>query len=177
MTLLAAPANRIGLTLCLCLALIAGLMRQPVPATAGPGSPSFASMAANMLSAMNSERAKHGLAPLRMDSRLILSAHRHNLWMARANQVSHQLPGELVFSARITKAGYTWRAAAENIGRTPSATMLGLYAQQRAMYNEVAPNDGHRVNILSRTYRQAGIDIYIDPPTRNLWFTQDLALA
>jgi hypothetical protein len=45
------------------------------------------------------------------------------------------------------------------------------------MYNEVAPNDAHRVNILSTTYREVGIDIYMDNVHHKLWMTQDFGLA
>jgi uncharacterized protein YkwD len=176
MTPPATPAKKITLTLALCLALIASLLSHPAPAAATTATTTTA-MATNMLNAMNSERARNRLPALQMNTELILSAHRHNLTMARANTMSHQLPGELDFSNRITKAGYTWQAAGENIGWSSSYTMTSLYDLQRSMYNEKAPNNGHRTNILSHTYRQAGIDIYLDPTTHKLWFTQDLAKA
>ena len=44
------------------------------------------------------------------------------------------------------------------------------------MYNEVPPNDGHRVNILSHTFRQVGIDVYYDARHHKLWFTQDFGV-
>jgi uncharacterized protein YkwD len=177
MTLLSTPAKRIGLLLCLCLAMIASLTLQPQHANAATAQPSTTTMATNMLKAMNSERHAHHLPALTMNSHLITSAHRHDLTMARANSMSHQLPGEAVFSSRITKAGYIWRAAGENIGWTSPQTMNGLYGLQRTMYNEKAPDNGHRLNILSKTFHQVGINIYLDPSTHKLWFTQDFGLA
>ena len=44
------------------------------------------------------------------------------------------------------------------------------------MYNEVAPYDGHRLNILNRHYRDVGIDIYMDAAHHKMWLTQDFGL-
>ena len=48
-----------------------------------------------------------------------------------------------------------------------------MLALEKQMYHEVAPNDGHRVNILSRTFTQVGIDVYYDARHHKIWFTQD----
>jgi uncharacterized protein YkwD len=132
-----------------------------------------ASYARAMLGLLNQERRAHGRRPLTMAWRLRESAHRHNLRMARANVMSHQLPGEAFFATRISNTGYRWRAAGENIGWTSSLTSPGLMALEKQMYHEVPPNDGHRVNILSRTFKQVGIDVYYDARHQKLWFTQD----
>jgi uncharacterized protein YkwD len=131
------------------------------------------SFARTMLGLLNKERRAHGRRPLTMASKLRLSAHRHNLRMARDNEMSHQLPGEAFFATRITNAGYHWRAAGENIGWNSELTLRGLLNLEREMYHEVPPNDGHRVNILSRTFRQVGIDVYYDKAHHKIWFTQD----
>src|SRR5690348_8474672 len=51
---------------------------------------------------LNAERALHGLRPLSMAPGLRLSARRHNVTMARFNEMSHQLPGEPVFTTRMS---------------------------------------------------------------------------
>lgn len=132
-----------------------------------------ASYARSMLALLNQERRAHGRAPLTIAWRLNVSAHRHNLRMAGANVMSHQLPGEPFFATRITNAGYRWRAAGENIGWNSNLTSAGILALEKEMYREVPPNDGHRVNILSPTFKQVGIDVYYDARHRKLWFTQD----
>ena len=128
-----------------------------------------------MLVLLNQERHAHNLRPLAMDSRLRLSAHRHNLRMAKADEMSHQLPNEPYFGRRISNTGYRWTAAGENIGWNGLLTKSGVLALERLMYHEVAPNDGHRRNILSTGYRQVGIDVYYDAKHHKLWFTQDFA--
>jgi uncharacterized protein YkwD len=135
-----------------------------------------AAYARTMLGLLNQERRAHGQLPIKMSWRLRISAHRHNLRMAAANTMSHQLPGEAFFATRISQTGYRWRAAGENIGWNSDISSRGLLALERAMYNEVPPNDGHRVNILSHTFRQVGIDVYYDARHHKLWFTQDFGV-
>lgn len=129
------------------------------------------------LSLLNSERAANHLPGLQMSSALISSARRHNLTMAAANTLSHQLPGEPVFSTRISQAGVAWHSAAENIGWTTNRSTAGAQSLESAMYAEVAPNDGHRLNILSTSVRYVGIDVYFDAAHGKLWLTEDFADA
>jgi uncharacterized protein YkwD len=162
----------------LALALAASALLAPREAAAAAPHPRIASKAMfnyskAMLGLLNQERHSHGLRPLTMNWRLRLSAHRHNLRMAKANVMSHQLPNEPFFATRISNAGYKWRAAGENIGWNSATTKSGLLALEREMYNEVPPNDGHRVNILSKSFRQVGIDVYSDQKHHKIWFTQD----
>ena len=128
-----------------------------------------------VLSIMNTERAAHHLPALGMSTALISSAHRHNLWMAQDNTLSHQLPGEPYFGTRISQAGVQWHAAAENIGWTTNRTTSGADGLETAMYNETPPNDGHRLNILSTAVHYVGVDVYIDARTGKLWLTEDFA--
>lgn len=136
-----------------------------------------ASVAAEMLKTLNAERAAHGRAALRMNSLLIRSAHNHNLKMAAANSMSHLLSGEPGFLSRLLQVGYRPRAAGENIAWNSDRSLAGVLYLQRVMYNEVPPNDAHRVNILSTTYRDVGIDVYQDSAHHKVWITQDFGLA
>jgi uncharacterized protein YkwD len=130
--------------------------------------------AARMLSLMNSERRDHGRRPLHMNSRLIESAHRHNVAMAKVNTMSHQLPGEANFAVRISRTGYRWCWAGENVGWNSDMSLRGLYALQIEMIHERPPGEvGHRLNILSRNFREVGIDVYFDLRHHKVWFTQD----
>jgi uncharacterized protein YkwD len=131
--------------------------------------------ATGVLHMLNAERAAHYLPALGSSSALVSSAHLHNVTMAQANLLSHQLPGEAVFSTRIDRAGVFWHSAAENVGWTTDRTTAGAEGLQSAMYNETAPNDGHRLNILSASVRFVGIDVLIDARTGKLWLTEDFA--
>ena len=154
----------------------------PAPASPAPASTSPVGVAAAaaklspmekaMFSQLNAQRAQHGLAPLTSNVLLARAARAHNLRMSAAQTLSHQLPGEASFDQRITAQGYVWRAVAENVGYTTNTTTTGPTAIQKAFYNEVAPNDGHRRNILSTATTQVGISVYVDTRGK-LWVTQD----
>lgn len=110
---------------------------------------------------------------LRMNAALCRSARRHDIAMARANRMSHQLPGERPFTARIARAGYKWRTAGENVGWNGLVSRRGAVQLELLMYREKPPNDGHRRNILNRGFRNAGVDIYVDAVHHKLWLTTD----
>jgi uncharacterized protein YkwD len=122
---------------------------------------------------INKERAMHGLRPLRMAPGLRLSSRRHNVTMARFNEMSHQLPGEPVFTKRISNAGYNWSWAGENIAWNSVMTQSGVALLEQLMYNEKPPNDEHRLNILSTHYRNVGVDVYMDHENHKVWLTTD----
>jgi uncharacterized protein YkwD len=128
-----------------------------------------------VLAVMNAQRAAHHLPAVHLDHRLRLAARYHNLAMARTDQMSHQLPGEADFARRISRQGYPWRYAGENIGWNGLVSKRGVVTLQKMMYNEKAPNNGHRLNILSSHYRNVGIDVYIDRRHHKVWLTTDFA--
>ena len=135
--------------------------------------PSAGSLAHSMLNMLNAERSDHGLRALRMNTKLITSAHRHNVTMAKNNDMSHQCKGEKFFADRISAAGYNWMSAGENIGWNSSMNLSGLRYLECEMYREKAPDNGHRLNILDHSFRDVGIDIYFDKTNNKMWFTQD----
>jgi uncharacterized protein YkwD len=175
--LMVAPARRRRIALVASFAVLLSLTSMQVGASNASAVTTTTSpaIAASVLSALNSERTTHGLKALRMNSKLVASAHSHNMAMAAANTLSHQLPGELSFSARITKAGYIWGYAGENVAWTSDMTQNGALTMQYRMFNEVPPNNGHRLNILNPHYVDAGIDIVLDLTHNALWITEDLA--
>jgi uncharacterized protein YkwD len=126
-----------------------------------------------ILRLLNKERALQGMRPLYMAPALRLSARRHNMTMARFDEMSHQLPGEADFAARISNAGYRWSYAGENIGWNSDMTQSGVALLERLMFNEKPPDDGHRVNILSTHFRNIGVDVYMDAAHKKVWLTTD----
>jgi uncharacterized protein YkwD len=135
--------------------------------------PTASSLAHSMLTLLNSERQAHSLGALHMNTKLITSAHRHNLAMAKADVMSHQCKGEKFFADRITAAHYNWMSAGENIGWNSNMNLTGLRYLEREMYREKAPDNGHRLNILDHSFRDVGIDVYFDKTNNKMWFTQD----
>ncbi|MGH3418824.1 MAG: CAP domain-containing protein [Streptosporangiaceae bacterium] len=134
------------------------------------------SFAYSVLAQLNSERAAHGKRALTMNGELIVSAHAHNLAMARADQMSHQLPGEAYFADRISAAGYQYRNAGENIGWNSAVSRSGALALESDMYAEGPPPRGiinHYSNIVSSNYTNVGIEVWIDTVHDKLWLTED----
>ena len=175
-----APASRNRIfALIAALAVVVAVMVAPqftsaASAHALPKTPASARIfAKSMLRLLNQERKANHLKPLVMSSKLIASAHQHNLAMAKADLMSHQVPGEAFFADRITAAHYNWMAAGENIGWNSAMNRPGLRSLERDMYNEKAPDNGHRLNILDRSFKNVGIDVYFDKTNGKMWFTQD----
>ena len=126
-----------------------------------------------VLAELNAERANHGLPALKMNSKLVAAAHTHNLAMAKANKLSHQLNGEAALGSRVSAAGYRSSAVGENVAYNSSRSQSGVLAVQKAMYNEKPPDDGHRRNILSKTYDDVGIDVINDSVHGKVWLVTD----
>ena len=178
----ASPARRTAprwrgllLSALVALGMAAGLTTAATPASATlpPRTTLENTIAFAVKALINVERSVHGLAPVHMSSQLRLAARRHNVTMARYNEMSHQLPGEAWFGQRFHYAGYYWNYAGENIGWNSDMTQSGVLLLERLMYNEKAPNDGHRLNILNRHYYNVGVDVYIDKTHHKVWLTTD----
>lgn len=125
----------------------------PAP-TQETGNVSFNSgYADQVLTLLNQERAKAGLAPLTMNQGAINAAN------VRAKEIvssfSHTRPnGQSPFTA-LNEAGVSYRASGENIAcgqDTPSEVMTGWMN-----------SSGHRANILNSNFTQVGIACFEDP--------------
>ncbi|MBE7190366.1 CAP domain-containing protein [Jatrophihabitans endophyticus] len=130
-------------------------------------------IADSLLTMLNKERHAHNLKPLTMSKDLVKSAHVHNEWMAKTNVMSHQEAGEPGLANRISKAGYKWSWAGENIGWNSAMTKSGVLQLESLMYHEKAPNDGHRLNILNKHFRNIGVDVLMDKKHNRVWLTTD----
>lgn len=120
---------------------------------------------------LNHDRHVRGLPALRWNTKLAAAARSHNLAMSAAGKLSHQLPGEASLGTRVTRAGYTWSYAAENVGNWNQTDYTAGLRLHQLMMAEVAPDDGHKLNILSTRSVDVGVDVYVADGT--LWLTQD----
>jgi uncharacterized protein YkwD len=136
------------------------------------------SIASAVFSAVNASRAQHGLPALRADSRLVHSAHEHNLAMAHANEMSHQLPGEPDLGARLDAAGVPWTDAAENLGWCVDNSTNAALLLHKIMMGEGPPPAGqsnHYSNILDPAMHYLGVDVIWDSVHSKMWLTEDFA--
>ncbi|WP_244312629.1 CAP domain-containing protein [Microbispora hainanensis] len=97
----------------------------------------------------NVERAKAGCGPLKHDARLRAAAYAHSADMSAKNYFDHTSKDGRSFADRITAAGYTWRAAAENIAKG--------YGTAQAVVQGWMNSPGHRQNILNCNYTDIGV--------------------
>jgi len=151
--------------------------------SAGPSlyvSPRPTTAAAQVLALVNRARHAARLPALTIISGLGASSSAHNLRMAAGCGLSHQCPGEPALGARLTAAGVRWTAAGENIGEggqagdTSAAIAQLAVGITQAMLDERAPDDGHRLNMLSGKFTHIGIAVYRDS-SGTVWLTQDFA--
>lgn len=142
------------------------------PAPSGSSYPERADIANAIYSEINSERAANGLPGLGRSGQLNSSAHAHNVAMANTGQFAHQVTGEAGLGARISATGYNWNWAGENIAWGSSASVAFGLSLETQMYNEVPPDDGHRLNILSTSAHNVGVDVITDGSGK-MWITCD----
>jgi RNA polymerase sigma factor (sigma-70 family) len=151
-----------------------------VVVTTSSASSNSGSAAQAVLDVINNARKAAGLKPYTMATDLVNSATAHTKVMEDGCGLSHQCPGEAALGDRETAAGMHWSAAGENIGEggpesdTQSAITGMAVGLTNSMLAEKAPDDGHRLNILSSTYTEVGIAVIRDS-SGTVWMTQDFA--
>ncbi|MHB8304089.1 MAG: CAP domain-containing protein [Acidobacteriaceae bacterium] len=98
----------------------------------------------------NRDRAAHHLPALRENSNLTLAAWRHAQRMAKARQLSHDLPGEADLTVRVQQAGVRCSTVAENIAEGPDPDRIN----DRWMHSPP-----HRANLLDPRLNAVGLGI------------------
>jgi uncharacterized protein YkwD len=113
------------------------------------------------LEMINQSRRQHGLSPLSMDESLRSAARAHSRDMAQRGFFAHVDLDGRGLAERLRAAGIVFGYAAENLGWSAGYSPLdGVAANHAQMMAEVAPNDGHRRNILNDRLGKVGIGVY-----------------
>jgi uncharacterized protein YkwD len=112
---------------------------------------------------LNEERAKHGLAALRSESRLELAAQRHSRDMVERRFFEHIAPGGVDPQERMLAAGYPSNNAftGENI-----AWADGQKASPAEIVDLWMHSPPHRKNILRAQFVEIGIGVAPGAPER-----------
>lgn len=117
------------------------------------------SFTAQVVALVNEERAKAGLAPLRVDSKALAAAS------VRAQEIersfSHTRPDGSSFDSALRQSGVSFIGAGENIAygqRTPEEVMEGWMNSQ-----------GHRANILNKDYTTIGVGYHQNSAGTGYW--------
>jgi uncharacterized protein YkwD len=157
------------------LSSIAGVSSGMSGNSANLSSSSNQAWARAVFQAVNEARAGQHLPALTWSPQLQQSAHQHNLAMAAANTLTHQVGSEPELGSRVGATGLQWHFVAENIGWTTAQSRSGALGIEASMFAETPPSDAHRQNILSSTATMIGIDVLIDNNHGRLWLTEDFA--
>lgn len=130
-----------------------------------------------VLAHINAARTANGLAPYTISAALSQASAAHTTLMINGCGLSHQCPGEASLGDRFTAAGVSWTSGGENIGYSSSgSTDADIIAAANgltdSMLAEVAPNDGHRRNLLNTGFTRIGLSVVRDA-NGLVWMTQD----
>lgn len=139
---------------------------------------------------INTERAEHGLNPLRYNPQLVEIARTYSQEMARNNFLSHEDLQGRNFSDRYSDAGFTCairddiyiHGGAENLYLMHVGKKLSPFGSVAEYYthDEIASevvdgwmdSSGHRHNILTEYWQSEGIGVAIDKDGR-IYVTQN----
>ena len=114
-----------------------------------------------VLAHLNAERRAHGLPAFKLSAKLDKAAQGHACDNARRRSISHDSSDGGTLKTRLKRAGYKYRAAAENTGR-------GFGTGARAV-EWWMNSPKHRGNILLGKVREVGIGIALsDAPDNKL---------
>jgi uncharacterized protein YkwD len=130
----------------------------------GTASPAWSSDdRAATLQSLNAARARHGVAPLRLDVLLTRAARRHSREMVRRRYFAHASRGGARFSTRIAATGWMRRHPRWRVGET-LAWGWGTSATPAAVIAAWLRSSSHRRIALSPRYRRVGIGIVRGTP-------------
>jgi uncharacterized protein YkwD len=139
----------------------------PTPSSSPPSTPkptpqpkADTSLATQIVSLVNNERADAGCDPVAEEPHLDTAAQKHSDDMSARDYFSHDTPEGVHFDERIRDAGYS-KPGAENIakGATSAAQVMEMWMN----------SSGHRANILNCSLTKLGVGV-----TKSGWYwTQD----
>jgi uncharacterized protein YkwD len=126
-------------------------LRPPYVPPAEPARPAAAQddPAAEVGRLVNEHRARMGCPPLAWDGAAVTAARAHSDDMVRRGYFSHVSPEGGNVGSRVTAAGGSWRAVAENIASGQSTA--------RGVVQGWLSSPGHRANIENCGYTRQGV--------------------
>jgi uncharacterized protein YkwD len=130
-----------------------------------------------VLADINEARTAAGLSALTIDANLSKASALHNQLMINGCGLSHQCPGEESIGPRFSAQGVQWTSAGENIGfgssgSSDAAIIAAANGLTASMLAEKPPNDGHRKNLLSSSFKRIGLSVVRDSSGKT-WMVQD----
>ena len=116
-------------------------------------SPNFdAAAEQQMLDLANAERARVGLAPLKLESGLVKAARTHAAAMAAQEQISHQFTGEPSLAERL--------ATNSNLRLDREGENVAVATTSDDAHRALMASPPHRENLLNPNFNVVGIGVY-----------------
>ncbi len=112
---------------------------------------------------MNAQRAAARLRALRADPRLRGAAITHSLDMLRRHYIGHEAPNGPRLSARVVRAHYVTNRQRWILGENIAAG-TGRFSTPRRTVAAWMASPGHRANVLSPRFRDAGVGPVVGVP-------------
>jgi uncharacterized protein YkwD len=126
-----------------------------VAGTAAPA-PAPSAVASALVDLANKERAREGLAPFRLNSRLMRAAQIQAEQVAKVGRLDHTVSGARypALRDRVDAVDYQWQVGGENLafGHRTVAQAIGTWMRSA----------GHRANILNRRFTEIGTAHFVD---------------
>jgi uncharacterized protein YkwD len=147
------------------------------PAASTPPPVTSSAVLNAVLADINQARDAAGLPALTIDAQLSKASALHNQLMIDGCGLAHECPGEQGIGPRFSAQGVQWTRAGENIGfgssgSSESAIIAAANGLTASMLAEKPPNDGHRQNLLSSSFKRIGLSVLRDG-TGKTWMVQD----
>lgn len=125
------------------------------PGTTDPNASGLTADEQRMLSLVNAERARNGLAPLRANLKVTQVARLKAKDMIAKNYFSHTSPTYGSPFDMMRQFGVTYRTAGENLAGAPAVDVA---------HTNLMNSPGHRANILNGNFKEVGIGILSGSP-------------
>jgi len=129
-----------------------------------PQAPDDAASERQLLSLINQERAKEGLAPLDLDDRLTQAARKHSQLMAQDETMEHQFDGEPALAIRLSD---------ENVRSDHDGENIAVDSDVAVAHAMLMKSPPHRANVLSPQFNAVGIGVARSEDL--LYITEDFA--
>ncbi|HVF79433.1 MAG TPA: CAP domain-containing protein [Solirubrobacteraceae bacterium] len=136
-------------------------------ATVTPAPTTLKQASRAVLCLVNSERASHGLAPLRGSPRLRRSARRHSRDMVVRHYFSHVSLDGADLRGRVMRVGYLRRRPDAKIGETLAWGAEG-YGTPAELVRAFMQSAEHRPTLLDPGYHDVGVGLVLGAPVDGL---------
>jgi uncharacterized protein YkwD len=125
-------------------------------------------MEQQLIDLINADRITKGLPPVKLNSKLLKAAREHSTDMAKNNFLAHSGTDGSNLGSRLTKQGYAWTAAGEDLAAGQATAKI--------VYDSWAADSAKRSIFEDFSYEDIGVGCaYTNTATFHQYWTMDIA--